>query len=244
MISNELNNGYYPYASNTLSCGLQKCINRGLVPSAPVFLDLGAGKGEIVFRAAREGFHSYGIEFHQDFVDSAWRMISLKKLHDELPETTRCSVVQGSYYPQKYIERRASRSAVALAHEDMFWQLLPGDGGGTIFPFSYEDAKKDRVFHPVSTKPDPYKRLGISLSTVDVFFSYTWGPELPSQLELFSLYAKPSAIFLNDTAEEPYHHPQLLEELGLQQEMLLEWQRPSRIGLKTTCGLMLYRTKN
>ena len=163
---------------------------------------------------------------------------------DNLLKKPRCSVVQGSYYPQEYIQRRASGSAVTLAHEDMFWQLLPGDGGATLWPFSYEDAKKDRVFHPVATKPDPYKRLGISLSTVDVFFSYTWGPELPSQLELFSLYANPSAIFLNETAEEPYHHPQLLEELGLQQEMLREWQRPFHIGLKTTCGLMLYRTKN
>ena len=143
MISHDLNNGYYPYTSNTLSRGLQKCIARGLVPADPVFLDLGAGKGEIVFRAARDGFHSYGIEFHQGFVDSAWRMISLKKLRDELPETTRCSVVQGSYYPQEYIQRRASESAVALAYEDMFWQLLPGDGGATLWPFSYDDAKDD-----------------------------------------------------------------------------------------------------
>lgn len=235
--------GYVPYSVTAFSNAMQKCLDRQLTASGDTFLDLGAGEGKIVMAAARYGFRAHGIEFHPELVILAQEEIQTARRCSSLASNAICQIVKGSYYPAEYIQRRESGDAVALAHEHVFWQLFPGSGGSGISAFSYETDKKNRIFRPVATTPNPYSVLGISLPVVDIFFSYTWGPELPSQLEMFSLYAKPSALFINETAEEPHHHQELLEELDLRQEMLREWQRPSHIGLNITSGLMLYRKK-
>lgn len=84
---------------------------------------------------------------------------------------------------------------------------------------------------------------GSLFQDVAIFFSYSWGIELPSQLEIFSRYASADAVFLNETAAEPEKHEELLEKLGLQQESLGITICHYRSHIKATDGLMVYRKK-
>ncbi len=83
--------------------------------------------------------------------------------------------------------------------------------------------------------------FAVALQYEDIFFSYAWGIELPSQLEIFSRYAASDALFLNETAAEPEKHEELLTRLGLEQEILEVWSPQNKSKLQTTSGLMLYR---
>ncbi len=215
--------GYVPYPLDAFEKGIEKCLRRGYVSSGTIFLDLGAGKGRLVIKAARHGFHAYGIEYHEQYVSAFEENISLAHLSAALKQDTICRVVQGSYYPKEYVALRDRGEAIALSYEDKF--------SPTSFPLE----KRKCVFHPVASDPNPFTVLGIALQEVLVFFSYTWGVELPSQLELFSRYAHPQAIFLNETAQEPEQKHELLDALGLQQEKI--------ILSASFHNLMLYRKK-
>jgi hypothetical protein len=56
---------------------------------------------------------------------------------------------------------------------------------------------------------------------------------------MFSRYASPKAVFLNETAYEPQMHLELLDALGLQQRAV-GVSSHHRVCSGTTSGLMLY----
>jgi hypothetical protein len=72
-----------------------------------------------------------------------------------------------------------------------------------------------RFFWPVGNETDIYKQLGISLDQVDVFYRYGWRADVPSLMEIFSLYAKDSAVLLNFSGGMPLRLEQIAEILGL-----------------------------
>ncbi len=222
---------YVPYPRDAFHQGIRKCFDKGVISSGTTFLDWGAGKGRLLIEAARLGFHAYGIEYHQELVSAAEREIADARRSGAFGDESICRVVQGSYYPKEYIALRAQGQAVALQHEDRFFDGITSD---QLTCFSFPSKKKARVFYPVASEHDPFVALGIAWHDVSVFFSYTWGIELPSQLEIFSRYAAPGAIFLNETAAEPEKHQELLDALGLQQERL-------GVSNRYNSELMLYR---
>ena len=231
---------YVPYPRDTFEKGMRTCFDNGFISRGAVFLDLGAGKGRIVREAAHLGLRAYGIEYHAELVSASDLKIADAQRFGEIQKDRICRVVQGSYYPPDYIRLRAQGQAVALHHEDRFFDGITSD---ELSCFSFPRKTRARVFYPIASDHDPFAALGIAWHDVSVFFSYTWGVEFPSQLEIFSRYAAPGAVFLNETAAEPEKHEDLLEALGLQQKSLGVSLYRYRSSVKTTSGLMLYRKK-
>lgn len=230
---------YVPYSLDAFERGLRICLDKGIISPGTIFLDLGAGKGRVVIEAARYGFYAYGIEYHQQHVFDAEQKIRVARRSAALGESSICRVVQGSYYPRAYIALRDRREAIALQHEDLFFDVSYSDPQHAS---SFSLKTRARVFYPVASDNDPFAEVGVSFRDISVFFSYTWGVELPSQLEIFSRYAHPDALFLNETAEEPEKHQELLDALRLKQEPLgVSSHRRACSG--TTAGLMVYRRR-
>ncbi|MBI4162550.1 MAG: hypothetical protein HY513_02610, partial [Candidatus Aenigmarchaeota archaeon] len=105
------------------------------------------------------------------------------------------------------IELRERGKAVALEYEE-----LPRG--------RHEDEFYRRVFHPVASDKNPFEELGIGLSDIDVFWSFPWYEQVPSQLEIFSRYAKQGAIFLSGRDYGITKELELVKRLGLRKT---EW---------------------
>jgi hypothetical protein len=214
--------GFHPYDyPPKLKKILKGLLEEGALKEGDIFLDLGAGKGTPMRIAASKGFRAYGIDLNETVVDEGVEEIRVARETGEIPRDAVCELVQGSYFPKEYIALRESGKSIAVLYESgNFFTHFPG-GEHLFLPYD-PDEKRER-FHPVSSDNSPYENLGIRLQEVDLFFSYTWGPELPSQLELFSKFASPEAIFVNHWARFPENGTRLIEELGLFYETISVW---------------------
>ncbi len=211
----EKSTGFVPYISGVLGTYLRKLIESGSLNPGSNFLDLGAGRAERLLEAAESGLDAYGIEITPALVEAA--NIKIEAAKGRLNGRA-CKVTEGSYYPRDYIELREKGQAFALEYEREFF-----DRHESL------QAQKDRIFHPVASVNDPFEELGIAFSEVDAFWSYTWGPELASQIEILSMFAKTGAFLLNVSANHPLCK-QLLDELNLVERLGLSRETLSQPG--------------
>ena len=203
--------GFIPYPASVFRSLLTYLIRSGEVLPGSTFLDLGAGEGGLVMEAVDLGLHGFGIEIHPRLVREG--KIRTENERIRFSRNTRCELAEGSYYPPEYIELRDQGRAVALDYEDgIFWRQHPD--GTTLFQHFYPTERRE-LFHPVVSEPNPFRVLGIGLQDIDLFFSYTWGIQLPSILELFSLYARGGSVLLNVTSTFPERHEELVKRLNL-----------------------------
>lgn len=158
---------YIPYPVDTFEKGLRNCLDTGIISPETIFLDLGAGKGRIVREAARYNFYAYGIEFHEEYVAAADLAIADARRSLALKNGSLCRIVQGSYYPEKYIALRNCGKAIALQYEDRFFDQVYSNSHHAI---SFPSKTRAHVFYPVASKNDPFAALGITFSRCCNFF--------------------------------------------------------------------------
>ncbi len=208
--------GFHPYRGN-IKPFISALIESGEVSPTGRFLDLGAGDGKIVVDAGSLGLNSYGIEINPNLAQQWEENIRSGREHGKTPDNSRCQVVLGSYYPKEYIFLREQGRTIAPRYEDgLFYRSY---GSETVCCDLGDE--RDRVFHPVSSDQDPFKALGFHIEDVDLFFNYSWGIELPSVLEMFSIFGRRDSVLLNNSAGYPVEHKKMLVEMGLVMEPIL-----------------------
>jgi hypothetical protein len=198
--------GFAPSDADDFASCLTDLLHRKIIAEDDSLLELGAGFGHLMITAARARIPSYGIEYHPGL--AARGRIDIRRQELFVP----CKLVQGSYYLAEYIRLRQQGQTRAPFFEHGAFVDNPFSPRITT-PFS--DDLTDHVYHLEATIPDPYSLLGIGFHKFDVFFSYTWGIELPSILEQYARYAQEDAIFLNHSAFYPVEHKRMLKDIGL-----------------------------
>ncbi|MFH1916084.1 MAG: hypothetical protein ABIJ21_02365 [Nanoarchaeota archaeon] len=188
--------GYHPYPTSLARETFDELLANGVIHSGMTFLDLGAGRGNIAQIALEKGLEAFGIE------------LDMKLIRDADP--TR--IARGSYYLPEYIQLREEGKTLAQTYE----AGLPQYGVSQEKPFRFQ---AHNIFHPV-IENQAYDQLGIPFFNFNIIFSYTWGIELPSQLEMFSLFANQHAIMLNANAQDPIRLENLLSETNLTMEVI------------------------
>ena len=195
----------------------------GIISEEDIFFDLGAGEGLAVFLASILGFNSFGAELDPDLAKVP-KVLAEKLMEESLiGENNVVNIVEGSYFLEDYILMRERGVAIAPHFEEKDMIKLYGSAS-----FNYHHRFGDRFFSPLTTNPSVYGLCDLSFSDIKIFFSYTWGIELPSQLEQFARFSSPESIFINHTSAhlQAKDKKELLEELGLVQRDLLPsgWQ--------------------
>ncbi|MFW5847064.1 MAG: hypothetical protein ACOCUU_02790 [Nanoarchaeota archaeon] len=157
------------------------------------FLDMGSGLGGKVIIANSLGLPAYGVEINGFLHYYSERVLerTQKFLSDE-----DCKILSGSYFPNEYIKMRESGKSLALDFEKD--ELLCRD-----------------EFIPVGNSRDIYEHNGIDLGKIGIFYRYGWGKDVPSTLEMFSLFSSDDAILISASSHYPDKFKELLKELKL-----------------------------
>lgn len=203
----------YPFK---LTENIDFLIKKRIIKKSDNFLDLGSGLGTQVITSAKLGLNSYGIELNNRVYNKSMNKINELRKNNLLPKNSICNIALGSYYPKEYIDFRKNNKSIAIPYESGIFIPLTNLGMNRIF------TKKeiDNWFFPTFTDPSPYDKLKIKLNEIDVLFSYTWGPEIASQLEMFSIFCKKGCIFLLDSYTRHEKLDELIKKLNLKKSIV------------------------
>lgn len=192
--------GYYPMYSGNILNNMNLLKTHSLIKEGDKFLDLGSGFGYAVVCAAYYGLQAQGIEINPLLAEGSNELFKYVKQEKIINPDSICNVVEGSYFPDEYLELRNSKKSIAKKYE-----------------IKLKTAEKNinHVFHPKGNDFDIYEKLGVRLNEIDLFYNYCWRDNVPSVTEIFSLYAKDDAILMIQSAGFPLKFDKLLNELNL-----------------------------
>lgn len=194
--------GYVPKTMDYFLRHFEDLLEGGIIKPGDNFFDFGSGAGFNLAAASYLGLSAYGIEINEDVFPFSQKFIQALKKEGYISDNTVCKAVLGNYFLDEYIDLRESGGSVVDKHEMSDY---------------YQDYYNSnlKIFFPQANDKDIYSELGIQFNEIDVFWAYTWQNELPAILEMFSLYAKDGAIFVNETANYPLKMNSLVEKLNL-----------------------------
>ncbi len=136
----------------------------------PVFLDLGSGTGVQVIYAAHFEWQAYGIDFSRVCYDAAQQNIQSAERAGFIPEKG-ASIALGDFFPPDFdCLGRWKDSAVTTLDRVVslasFDRRLNRSGFSRCFQREIQDHNLE------AAGCDPYKKLGIDLAEVDLFYHY------------------------------------------------------------------------
>ncbi len=227
-MNNQFTEGFSKYQDiSHLTRHFDRLFRFGILREGSSFMDWGAGDARCIIAAANSGFRAYGIEINREVFGRGIENIRISKSDEDsddrhlrgmnLGGDSVCELVEGSFYPRDYVEGRGNGGIAARYESGRFLKHHPS---GRESRYSAWDESRgdenlsDRFLLDFSER-DPYDALGLDIGAVEVFFSYSWGPEIPSQLELFRNYAHEDSKLLIDCAGIPEDLEGLAGELGL-----------------------------
>jgi len=164
----------------------------------PQFLDLGSNIAVQVIWGAHHGWDSYGIEFsaraHQYGLHNIAKAVAAGFIDEQ-----NAHVALGNFYPQTFarLERKRRREMVSSD------EYLDRDKVPEIGYISHWQREINR-FEKETTNENPYKKLGLDLGDVDLFYHYQVQPyELV--MSFFTQFAKTGAylLFSRSLSDEP-----------------------------------------
>lgn len=202
--------GYYPMNLFSLCASMHYFKENGIIKEKDKFIDLGSGFGNAVLSAAHHGLDSYGIEFQPALAKGSNALFANLKEKGIIKQNTICKVENGSYFPNHYIEFRNSPAEISIAKE--YEKKIDSNMR------DFEKKFAERVFKPVSSSVDIYEKLGVQLNEIDVFYCYCYEKNVPSVLEMFSLYSKKDSFMILNSAGNPEElKKELFEEFNLKE---------------------------
>jgi SAM-dependent methyltransferase len=176
--------GWVPLTFEELFHVATQLDERKLLPQGATILDLGSGTGSALLAWAAMGHSVIGIELNRDLFAFSREIANLAQ--EFLDPGITVKLIHASYYPEDYIQRRKDGQTWSVSQEPV-------------------SVQKELMFlHPVST-PGMSAAVTDALSAADIWYSFAWMCQVPSVMELFMDYAKPSAllVIVNTTVVSP-----------------------------------------
>lgn len=186
-------NGFGSMHNRTIYEAIKYGLNHFDISKSKSFLDLGSGLGSKVIIANHIGMPAYGIEIN-DILHHSSKVIRgrVKKSISRKP----CELIHGSYFPNNYVILRDFNASVA--------QEFEGD-----------EPPSRQEFVPKGNPNDIYDANDIDLSKVGIFYRYGWGADIPSTMEMFSLFGAEDSLLISSSSHYPDRLPELLDRLNL-----------------------------
>ncbi len=177
--------GWVPiqYRDGNMAMGLWDVISRGerlhLICPGQTILDMGSGSGSSSIIWAHRGYNVIGVELNNQLYKHSRQ--GIRNYQKSFGNNGDINIIQGSYYPESYIQKRKKGKSLAVQIED------------EILKDKYaKEAHKPR-FHPVC-ETDIYTKYNIDLKKIDIFYAYKYKLQSPSVIEMFQIYSKVDAI--------------------------------------------------
>ncbi len=172
-----------PYRDNNASMGLWDIISRGeeldLIRPGQTILDMGSGSGTSSIIWGHRGYIVIGIELYPELV--RYSQQGIRKYKELFGKEGDIRIVEGSYYPESYIEKRKNGDSAAIQIEN------------DILSDEYARETHQPRLHLVC-ETDIYKEYNIDIKEIDIFYAYKYKLQAPSILEMFRLYSSKDAI--------------------------------------------------
>lgn len=178
-----LKNGWVPTPITTLCNIIENGEIKRYFNKGAKVLDLGSGTGSSSFVWAALGYDVVGIEISNNLFNIAQEALAKAKPHLK----NNITFIEGSYFPKSYHELRKSKISIALNLEKKRCEI--GDSNEHLFDVCEKDI---------------YKENNLDIHSFDIFYAYSWPIQSPSIKEIFTLYAKQSAILVDYCAELMY----------------------------------------
>lgn len=198
--------GYYALLPSKILNNIQALKNEGIIKEKDKFIDLGSGLGFSVVCAAYKGLDAYGIEISQMLFEGSKKLIEHLKNEKIINQDAVCNFAEGSYFPNEYSK---------LRNEKYFFKNKSIAKKYEVIPKKNKVALCTNTLHTKENNFDVYEKLGVKLNEIDLFYSFCWEENVPSILEIFSLYAKDDAMMIFESAGFPKKANKLLDELNL-----------------------------
>ena len=175
---------------------IQNAENKGIISPGQKVLELGSGDGSVLMVWTYKGYDVTGIE-----IQPALARYSIEALskHKKLLANPRARIIEGSYYPQEYLEyREANPMSDSIVLEE---RLLS----------ERRYTPSDCPYLMIRCCEDVYEKHNFSLRDFDIFYAYLYSSQIPSVADIFKRYAKYDAkLFLvTDDSEAQEIAPQL-----------------------------------
>lgn len=214
--------GYYPHNPMSVIDNLDFMLQTGELNPGALYQEPGSGLGTNLIAACSLGFNGVGIEINEELADVSRKLIEEARREGFIDSEVECKVVTGSFFPKDYLKFRKTGESAAVYREEKDREI--------------QTAKREHPYaaHFVSSKPDIQDLA--PMDQPDVFFSYTWGPELPAVYEIFSRYAKQDAVLLHDSGYYPQYIKMFLKKLKLKRERQVPFNETRPVHL-TKCPL-------
>lgn len=169
---------------------------QGLIRPGQNVIDLGSSIGISTILFDSRGYSSTGYEVSKtEFNRSIDMRHEAKKLG--LTKSKRSpKFVNGSYFPQEYVDLRDQNNSIALGVEERFQD-------------SWSEVFSDLEFIAGNLTPD-------DLRDFDIFYAYPSDRHYPALLEFFALYAPDDGVFIHALGAEMFPYMDILGEFRLE----------------------------
>ena len=151
--------------------------SRGIIKKGQRCIELGCGMGFAEFVLNTEGYNVIGYELDGSLVRKAYELKEQLLAKDLLNPSLECVFRQESYFPAQYLD---------IIKKQRLDGLMTSEERGIRICGQEAD-----FLHIVPGNVTPEE-----LKTYDIFYAYPWMSQIPSLLELFSLYSKQDAVLL------------------------------------------------
>lgn len=180
---------------------IQDAENKGIISPGQNVLELGSGNGSALMTWAHKGYNITGIEIQHALANYSKEAL-LK--HRQLLGKSKARIIEGSYYPQGYVEHR---EANPFSDARLLEEKLLSERGYTI---------SDCPHLMIKCWEDVYDKHNFSIWDFDIIYAYLYNIQVPSVVDVFKKYAKYDAklFLITDDAQAA----EIASALGLMQD--------------------------
>jgi len=160
-----------------LAAIIEKHERDGLIKKGQRVIEQGSGIGSAAFSFNYWGYNVVGYELDRSLFERANELKARLLANGLINPDMECEFRHGSYFPAQYLQvMRRQRASLIPTSKDL----------GAIM-----DPQKFDFLHIIPGPVTPEE-----LRTYDIFYAFPWHVQMPSLVELFSLYARDDAVLL------------------------------------------------
>ena len=149
----------------------------GIIKKGQRVIELGSGIGSAAFPFNYAGYNVVGYELYESLVKRSNELKEKLLARGLVDPTLECEFRHGSYFPAQYLQVMRQQRANSIPTSEEIGAIV--------------DPQEMDYLHIVPGPVTPEE-----LRTYDLSYAYPWRVQMPSLVELFSLYARDNAVLL------------------------------------------------